>query len=602
MQSAEIAVTHTPSFALAGVLLLGIAGQWIAWRTHFPSILLLLALGLAAGPVFSFVDPNAVFGSLLMPFVSFSVAIILFEGGLGLKLSELKTIGVAVRNLVTIGAVVTWTLASLGAWLILDLELGLAVLTGSILIVTGPTVIIPLLRQVRPAGKVGPILKWEGIVIDPLGVMIAVLVFEAMLVSRIDQITLLALSGILNTLIVGTVLGILGGGLVYFVFKHYLVPDFLQNPVALTVVIVVFALSNFFQAEAGLLSVTIMGLLLANQNSVSVKSITQFKEDLRVLLISTLFIVLAARIQPEQLMEVDLRMAFYALFLICIVRPLSVFASTIGTSLSVNEKLFLSAIAPRGIVAASIASIFALELLHHGYPGANRIVPIIFFVIISTVSINGLGARAIARLLGLARPEERGILIVGANPLAREIAKNLKELGVQTLLLDTNGYNIAAAKKAGLSAAQRSFLVDPEFGDITLGGLGKAIAFTSNDEVNALAAMHFSEVFGRADVYQLPLNSQITAEQSSETSSIKGRMLFDPECNYNYLNSLFNKGGKIVIEQVTKARDYGELRSSTAPKLIPLIAVVNNLSAIIITPERTNIGAGEAKVICLAYE
>ncbi len=381
------------------IILFGMIAQWLAWRLHLPSILLLLILGIVAGPVSGLVNTEQLFGDLLFPFVSISVAIILFEGGLSLRFSEFRSVGRIIRNLVSIGALITWVVATAAAYYILNLTFELALLFGAILIVTGPTVILPLLRQVRPTGNIHSIAKWEGIIIDPVGAIVAVLVFEEIISGGFQQFTAVSLTGLLITLLVGFGLGWIGAQLIIFFLKRYWVPDFLHNSAAIMMVITTFIISNLLQHESGLVTVTILGILLTNQKKISIKHIVEFKENLRVILISTLFIILAARLEMAELAFFDWNMVLFLAILVFIARPLSVYVSTIGQNLSFREKLFLSWLAPRGIVAAAVSSIFAIELSAKGFAEAERLIPLTFIVIITTVTLYGLSAVPLARLL-----------------------------------------------------------------------------------------------------------------------------------------------------------------------------------------------------------
>ncbi|MEK6224425.1 MAG: cation:proton antiporter, partial [Thermodesulfobacteriales bacterium] len=396
---------------LAAIIVLGIGAQWLAWRISLPAILLLLIFGFIAGPATGFLNPNEIFGDLLLPLVSVLVAIILFEGGLSLKFSEVREVTSVIRNMVTVGVLVSWVLTSLASYLIFGLGLQISVLLGAVLVVTGPTVIIPLLRHVRPSGRVGSIVKWEGIIIDPIGAILAVLVFEVIISGGLEKATALVVVSIFKTLIIGTVLGLAGAQLVVLILRRHWVPDFLQNPVTLMIVVFVFVCSNVIQIESGLLSVTLMGIALANQKMVSIRHIVEFKENLRVLFISGLFIILASRLTLDELNYVLNFKGFVFLFLmIVVVRPLSIFISTYFSDLHLKEKLFLSWMAPRGIVAAAVASVFALRLEQAGYEQAERIVDITFLVITGTVAIYGLSAFQVAKRLGLAKPNPQGIL------------------------------------------------------------------------------------------------------------------------------------------------------------------------------------------------
>ncbi|MFQ5798761.1 MAG: cation:proton antiporter, partial [Bacteroidota bacterium] len=322
---------------LASIIVLGIVAQWLAWRLRLPSILLLLILGFIAGPVTGILNPDALLGDLLVPLVSVSVAVILFEGGLSLRIAELRETGSVVRNLISVGALVTWVISAGAAALILGLDFALAVLLGAILVVTGPTVIVPLLRQVRPVARVGSILKWEGILIDPMGAMLAVLVFEAILSGGFQEASTLAVMGVLKTVFIGGSVGALGAGVIILLLKRYWIPDYLHNAVSLMMVVSVFTASNFLQAESGLLAATLMGVVLANQKAVAVKHIIEFKENLRVLLISSLFILLAARLQVNDLNYIGASGLAFLGVLVLIARPAAVGLSALGSEMSWRE-------------------------------------------------------------------------------------------------------------------------------------------------------------------------------------------------------------------------------------------------------------------------
>jgi len=497
---------------LGTIVLFGAIAQWLAWRLHMPAILLLLILGIIAGPVTGLVDTEKLFGKLLFPFVSLSVAMILFEGGLSLKFSEFRNVGKTIRNLISIGALITWSVSTLAAWFLLDLDFKLALLFGAILIVTGPTVVLPILRQVRPKGNLNSIAKWEGIMIDPVGAVIAVLVFEEIINRGFQQFTAVSIYGLFITLVVGFGIGWIGAQLILYFLKRFWIPDHLHNAAAIMIVITTFIISNLIQHESGLLTVTILGIILANQNKVSIKHIIEFKENLRVILISTLFIILVARLKIEDLSQFNLNTVLFLAVLIFITRPLTVFVSTIGQNLKLKEKIFLSWLAPRGIVAASVSSIFAIDLVNNGYSDAERLVPLTFIVIIVTVTLYGLGAIPLSRILKISDPNPQGVLIVGAHIWARQIGVTLKNLGFRILMVDSNPENIESAQMQGLEATVANIIAEDVIDQLNLQGIGKLMALTQNDEVNALAALHFEEIFGRANVFQLAYKKKDIAE------------------------------------------------------------------------------------------
>jgi len=435
---------------LALIVILGVAVQWVSWRIKIPSILLLLLTGFVVGPFSGLINPADLLGKSLFPFVSLAVAIILFEGGLGLRFDELKGIGNAVSRLIFLGAFITWALSSLAAYFILGWGLGLSLLGGAILVVTGPTVVIPLLRYLRVPGNVGTVIRWEGIVNDPLGASMAILVFESLIAANAREAGLVVLGGIAKTILFGGLLGIFGAALLIIMIRKYWIPDNLHSPVTLIIVLGVFVGANFFQPESGLLAVTLMGIILGNQNYFSIKLILEFKENLQVILISSLFIILAARLSLEQFYLLNFKHLFFLLILIIVVRPVAVYVSTTGSGLNRKEKLLLNWMAPRGIVAAAVSSIFALELTKAGFGQADELVPVIFLVIIGSVAFYSLTAKFVALRLKLAVPDPQGLLIVGAHTWACKIAKALQNLKIPVVLADANWHHIAQARIKGL--------------------------------------------------------------------------------------------------------------------------------------------------------
>ena len=533
--------------ALAIIVALGITAQWLAWRFKIPSILLLLIFGFIAGPVTGFIHPDELFGELLFPFVSVSVAIILFEGGLSLKYNELRGVEGVVQLLISLGALVSWAIVSVAAYYILQLELVLAILIGAVLVVTGPTVVIPLLRQVRPSSRVSSVLKWEGILIDPVGATLAVLVFESIIEGGPGhQITFVnILTGIVVTLLIGTVIGIASAYLLMQFLKRDWIAPFLETAVAMMAVLAAFALSNELRAESGLMAVTVMGIFLANQKKANVSHITAFKEELGILLLSVLFIVLAARVNLDALVQVIWQEVAFLVVIILVARPLSVFASTLFSKVPRNEKIFMSAMAPRGIVAVAVASLFAIELEEFGFENAEQLVNITFTVVVGTVLVYSLTAQPLARLLNLTQKHPEGTLIVGAHHWARQIALAIKEAGLDVWLVDTNSRHIENARNAGLIAVQDSIMADGVLDDLPLENIGHSIAVTANSELNALSAVRFSEWLGYDNVYQLSPVRQGTAQ--TITDRLRGRILFSENATYNYLENLYYRGAQVVL-------------------------------------------------------
>ena len=534
---------------LAVIIVVGIFVQWISWYLKLPSILLLLLFGFLIGPITGLLNPDEFFGDLLFPFVSISVAIILFEGGLSLKLSELKPVFGIVRNLITIGTIITWSLSTAAAYYFINLPFVYALLLGAILVVTGPTVIIPILRLVKPKGQINSILKWEGIVNDPIGAILALLVFDIIIAAGVAEATYTAILIAIKTFVISSLIGVLGAWVLVYLIKRDYIPDYLQNPATLATLVLVFASSNVIQTESGLFAVTLMGIYLANQKQILIEHIIEFKENLGVLLLSSLFIVLAARLKISDLELINLGTIQFIIVLIIVIRPATIFFSTLGSNLTWKEKLYLSFMAPRGIVAAAVASIFSLELAMYGYEGADVLVPIMFIVIVATILVYGLGAIPLAKVLKLSDPDPQGILIAGINKVGIQIYKILEEHKIRVLFVDNSWEKVTLARQQGYDTCFGSIVSEKTIEQINLEGIGKFIGFTPNKGVNSFAAIYFAKIFGNGNVFQI--NTAPNLEQDI-SKGMRRDFLSSQNLNYpdieKYDQTLNVKANKITSE------------------------------------------------------
>lgn len=557
--------------ALGGIGLAALCSQWLAWRLRLPAILFLLLSGILAGPVLGVLDPGALFGPLLFPLTSLAVALILFEGSLTLHLSEWREIGSVVRRMVTLGALATWVVIAVATHLLLGFSWELAVLFGSLTLVTGPTVIVPMLRVVRPRASVANILRWEGIVIDPIGALAAVVTFS-FIVSR-DQggwsQSLATFAGVIGC---GTLFGALGGWALGVVLRRHWLPEYLHNLAALAAVLGVFIASNLLVHESGLLAVTVMGMWLANMRGVDVKPILHFKENLSVLLISGLFILLAARLDLKALLALGPATLALLAVIQFIARPLNIGLSTLGSALGWRERALLAWIAPRGIVAAAVSAIFALRLQEHGDPNAQLLVPLTFLVIIGTVVLQSATARPLARLLGVAEPAPAGFLIIGANPVARALGKALQQLGSRVLLTDSSWENIRAARMDGLPTYFGNPTSQHADAHLDLVGLGHLLALSPSSEMNALACMRFRHDFAEPRRFTLPSGAESRRSDKHRSSEqVRGRELGLPALTYPQFASRLGRGAEIRITALTEAFDwpaYQALHGSSATLLL----------------------------------
>jgi len=530
---------------LALIVGAGMIAQWIAWRTQLPSIIALLVAGLTLGPVTGILEPDELLGNTLFPLVSLSVALILFEGGLDLPPRELRNTGVVVRRLITVGAIVTGIVGWYSAREIFGISNEAAIVLAAVLVVTGPTVVGPLLRFVRPTGTTGPILRAEGVMIDPIGATAALVAFELVLADETDE-AVLSLLGIVGlTLVAGIGLGLGTAFLLDTALRRFLIPDQLAVPMTFAFVVASYVASNEIQEESGLLAVTVVGIYLARRDSSTIRQVLEFNESLRTLLISVLFILLAARIEADALRDVALPALGFLAVLVLVARPLAVLVSTIRTSLTWRERVFLTTMAPRGIVAAAVSAIFALRLEEENVADADKIVPIVFLIIIGTIVVYGFIAGPAARLLGLADAEANGVLIVGSHASARGMAVQLKQRSIKTTLIDTDPYNVTRAIALGLTARRMSALAEDAAESLDLRGIGRLLAVTSNDEVNALATGRFARVFGRREVFQLAPGKRRSG-QSAVPDEYLGRIIGVDGLTYGTLDERSRQGWKVV--------------------------------------------------------
>lgn len=548
--------------------------QWLAWRTRLPAILYLLLSGLALGPGFGILHPDQLFGEVLFPLISLSVAVILFEGSLTLNFKEVRLIKATVFNLVTYGALITWIIICIVSRWLFDLSWELAILYGALMVVTGPTVIVPMLRTVRPTASVANALKWEGIVIDPIGALLVVMVFEFIVFQRQEEAVGHALWLFCQTVAVGLSTGIASGYALGMLLRRHWVPDFLHNLCTLSLVFLAFTVSNELAHESGLLAVTVMGMWLANSKDVRIQDILNFKENLTILLISGLFILLAARLNVEQIAGLGWAPFLLLAVVQFIARPLSVLASTFRSSFSWQEKVLLAWIGPRGIVAAAVSALFALKLEAEGVAQAELLVPLTFIVIIGTVIIQSATAGSLARRLDVAEPEPRGFLIIGANVVARTIASVLKQYNIPVLLTDSSWDNIRAARMAGLE----TFFGNPvsEYADqkLDLVGIGKVMALSPQRDLNVIASMRYRAEFGQTKVYTLLTSGDTNASEKHQISAEhRGYTLFDRNLTYSKFASLLSQGATLRKTRLTEEFRFENYMNTKGKDGVPLFAI-----------------------------
>jgi len=547
--------------------------QGIAWYLRIPSILFLLISGIILGPVTGFLVPDKLLGDLLFPTISLSVAIILFEGSLTLNFNKISEQRKNVIKFISIGGIITFIGVSLSAHYIFNINYSMSFLLGAILIVTGPTVIGPMLTAIRPSNKVCQLLKWEGMILDPFGAILTVLVFDVVIRTQSEHLLISAIFYFLKLTIVGGVIGYIFGYLLSKALIKHLIPKFLINIVVLNFVLLSFMISNAIYHETGLLAVTVMGLTLANFKNLDLKEILEFKETLSTLLLSSLFILLAARINLSNLYYV----MFPATIIFCLmqflIRPIKVFLTTRKSELNFGDKLMLAWIAPRGIVAAAIASLFELKLKRMGYNDASFLSPVVFLIISYSVILPSFTGKFFAKLIGANRSDSNGILIIGANALSRKIAEIIQKRNYYVLIADYNWDEISTARMNGLKTFFGNPLSEHAEYNLSLLDLGKMMAITPNTELAVLSGVHFKREIEKNEIYYLQTAKEKNiAEKNKIADSHKGKKLFGDNITYEKLLSLLNSTHEIRSTCITNKYTFEDYLTSNKETIIPLFA------------------------------
>lgn len=540
---------ESQALVIAIVGALGIGAQWMAWRTGWPAIVLMLFAGFMAGPVSSLVlgapliDPEAAFGDLLEPMVAIGVALILFEGGLSLDFRELRHAGSGVLRLATIGVALGWLFGAMAGHYIAFLEWPVAVLFGGILIVTGPTVVIPLLRQSSVQTRPGSILKWEAIVNDPTGALCAVIAYEYFrkVAENPGAGVVDVVPPLIGAAIIAGLLGYIAARAIAWAFPRGVIPEFLKVPVLLTTVIGVFVLSNKIEHEAGLVAVTVMGVALANMHVSSMRSIHPFKENIAVLLVSGIFILLSASLKIEDLAYLNWSFGLFLIALLFLVRPATILLSLLGSDVPWNERLFLAWIAPRGIVLVAISGLFALRLSELGYADGNALISLSFAVVVATIIAHGFTIDSVARFLKVKGDTRPGLLIVGSNDWSIALAGEMTALGTPVTIVDSSWQKLAATRREGLPYYHGEILNEATEHNLDLAPFQVLVAATDNEAYNTLVCNEFAYEIGRDSVYQLDGSTE-EDDRHAVPPSLRGRELFEAGLGFGEIQELQRKG------------------------------------------------------------
>jgi NhaP-type Na+/H+ or K+/H+ antiporter len=514
-------------------IFLGIAAQILSWKLRLPSIIFLMFFGIVAGPQVLHVLRTHEIPDITSAGISLGVAIILFEGGMTLHLPDLKTAPKAIFQIILGGPFITMAVVSVCLNLILDLNWGVAILIGSILTVSGPTVVAPLLARVRIGKRLHDILTWESIIVDAVGAILMVVALQFVLSG--NEISLATAGHFFGRLVLGGAIGYLTGRGLIFIITRKLVPHDFLNLVILAIVLLTYWGTNYVASESGLVTVTVTGLILGQLKHPSLEQIKKFKEQLSILIVSSLFILLSSRIDLSKLNDFGWLMVPAVLSILFVARPLAVFLTTINTSLNLREKLFLIWLAPRGIIAAATASLFTLVLLEKAYPEADAVETVVFLVIMATVLLQGFTVGPIARLLKVTAPPRNGFLLVGIHEFSIRIAKLLAAEGVPVKLVDSKGDNLKAAHKAGLDATTGNILDEDFLLSLGLERIGTMLALTDHDETNTLVCRLGRKLLGMDTAYQV-VNTFLSDFTDDVLMNFGGLPAFDMKISINAIN------------------------------------------------------------------
>lgn len=536
-----------------------IAAQWTAWRLQIPAIIFLLAFGFILGPIGGLVQPDILMGDLFRPFVAAAVAIILFEGSLQLHFKELRETQRAVRRIIFLGAPVGWALISCGAYYIAGLEWAVSVTLGGILIVTGPTVIMPLLRQARLDPRAGSVLKWEGIVNDPVGVIFAILAYEYFVAAKEGHAG--AAFFVENGLMVVSVVlaSFLAGHLIKRFFVRGNIPEYLKTPFLLCFVVALFFGCDYLVHESGLIAVTVLGVTLANIYASSLEDIKRFKETITIMLVSGVFILLTADLDARVLLELNWRGALFILTLLFMIRPLTFFLCSFGTHMTHREILLTGLIAPRGVVCAAMAGVIGPLLVEAGFADGDKILPIAFAVVVVSVVLHSLMIKPLARYLDLTSDDINGVMIVGAYPWSIQLAETLQGRNVPVILIDNDWNALSKARLADIPVYYGELLSEETEFSLELGNYNSLIAATPNPAYNALICEQFGSEFGRERTFRIDPDNVEQSSRQKISEAVQGQSLISDDFTLGDIWRKYQNGWRFRITRVGRTNKDSEL-------------------------------------------
>ena len=538
----------------------GMLAQWVAWRFRLPAIVLLFTIGLLFGPGLGIVHPSETMGWVFRPLVSLLVAIVVFEGGMALDIRQLREAGEGVARLTMLALPINWVLGSLAAHYVAHLEWGTSMLFGAIIVVTGPTVVLPLLRSAKLQPRVAAFLRWEAIVNDPLGAILAAVVLQLMLL-HVDLHTGVFFTHTLPDLLAAATesisAGILPAYLIRYLFTRDMMPEILKTPVLISMALLIFTACNLEMEGAGLVAVTIFGMALTNLHIPGVAELRRIKESMVVLVVSVLFILLTADLHRDVLKHLSIPILMLTLVVLFVVRPVGIFFSTLGTSMSWKERLFVGWIAPRGIVAAAVAGAAGIRLKETGYQSADLIMPAVFAVIAVTMILHGFSLRPIARALKLTLSNDPAIAILGASKWSIDLAACLHRENIPVLLVDNRSSALMAAAQLDIPVLRTELLSQHGQEALEERPADYLIATTGDGIYNGMICGHLAPAMGRERVFQISPGVARLDFYHGLSRDSRGKVLGEPAWNYTLFDTLFEQGWRFVSRAANEANAAG---------------------------------------------
>lgn len=563
------------TISLTLIISLSLTSQWIAHRMGLPPILLYLILGLGLGPLAHIIHPDQLLGDLLFPFVSLSVAIILFDGGLHLKFDQLGSLKSLILRLCTIGTITNAFICACLAHYILGFPWLLSFVVGSMLIVTGPTVIAPMLRQLRLNHNLSNALKWEGIVTDPYAAMVGIFFVNAIMHPKTTASIAQLAGHVLGCVGLGVIGGLLAAYILLKLIENESIPVAVEVPITITFVLVTFVLCNHFQHESGLIAVTAMGMRMANQGKVNVGKIIAFKSELQIILIPILFTLLAARLQWSEISQIDVKSALFLMATIFVARPIAIAVATVDQPIPFKEKVFLAFFAPRGIVSVAVTSLFALELNSVHYPYANAFLSTMILTILGTVVIYSLLSQVMTRLMDVRETDPNGVLIVGSNAFSRQLSSLLEKYNVPVTLMDTDRQQVLEARMRDLEVRHVREISSDLVKQFDFRNKGILMAMTNSGAVNQLVCSLFKEQFSDGRRFSLEC-SRPSIFGPESLSDRAGLVLFQEGIQYEYLVAHIESGAQLKATRITKEFPITKFMERFSQEAIPLFKMLDN--------------------------